>query len=389
MSNHQVSIIKCNDYSKHQVEAAVSALLEYLGGIEKYVKPSQKVLLKPNILSGSPPEKAAATHPEVIRALIRQVKKAGGIPLVGDSPGFEAPRRAAQGSGILKVVEEEGATLVGFNQGKEVSFKEGIACKKMTIVIDVLSADVIVNVAKLKSHGYSGITAAVKNTFGCMPGLVKSQFHLKYPLKNDFDMMLLDVFRMVKPTLNIVDAVVAQEGEGGPITGAPRAMNLMIAGEDGVAVDSICAVLTGKQPRDFNFLKLAAQHQIGETDLNKIEILGEKLEANIAKDFNHIQILKDEMLPGWIPASIITMARRMMLDRPRLIRKKCTKCGVCCKVCAAKAITLIGGRPKFNYNKCIGCFCCQEMCKFGAINIKKSLLAKIVFKISSIFSKFP
>ena len=110
MPQSKVSIIKCQDYTQTQVETAVSALLDHLGGIAKFVKPTQKVLIKPNLLTGSPPEKAAATHPEIVRAVIKLVKKAGGIPLVGDSPGFETPRHAAEGSGILKVVEEEGAT---------------------------------------------------------------------------------------------------------------------------------------------------------------------------------------------------------------------------------------------------------------------------------------
>ncbi|MBU0687263.1 MAG: DUF362 domain-containing protein [Candidatus Margulisbacteria bacterium] len=387
MNKTAISLVQCKDYSPEKVEAALWQALGQLGGIAAFVKPSQKVLIKPNILTAAPPEKASVTHPQIIRALIRMVKKAGGEAWVGDSPGFESPKRAAEGSGILKVSQEEGAQFVDFNRGREVEFKDGFICKNVMLVNEALDADVIINVAKLKSHVYSGITAAVKNIFGCIPGIIKSQFHLKYPHKDDFNLMLLDLVRIVKPTLNIVDAILAMEGEGGPSNGAPLKMGLLVAGRDAVAVDSVCASLVGKKPLDFDFLKQAADKNVGETNLANIEVLGEMLASNIHHDFKHISVLRDEMLPGWIPKKFIPFMRRFFLDRPVLKKSKCTQCGACFKVCAAKAITLIGGRPTFDYGKCIGCYCCQEMCNFGAITIKKSLLARIFLKIGSLLSR--
>ncbi|MFA4858790.1 MAG: DUF362 domain-containing protein, partial [Candidatus Margulisiibacteriota bacterium] len=252
-----VGLVKCQNYAPEAVSAAISQAIDFLGGIEKFVKPGQKVLIKPNILNSSPPAKGITTHPEIIRALIRLVLRAGGIPYVGDSPGLGSARKGAEGCGILKVVWEEGAHFIDFHHAAhigEINFSSGRVLKQVQFVKAVLEMDVVINAAKLKTHGFTGITAAVKNLFGCLPGLLKSQCHVRFARKEDFDLMLLDILQLVKPALNIVDAVVAMEGEGGPVTGALRPMNIIVAGVDAVAVDSVCAVLTGKQPHDFGFL---------------------------------------------------------------------------------------------------------------------------------------
>jgi ferredoxin len=162
-------------------------------------------------------------------------------------------------------------------------------------------------------------------------------------------------------------------------------MNLIVAGGDAVAVDAVCAALTGKQPLDFNFLKMAAQQKVGETNLSNIEVVGEEITRWIFREFKHVSIQKDAMLPAWLPAFLTAWMRSLLLDRPALRRRKCRRCGVCAKICAARAITLSKGRPVFNYNKCIGCYCCQEMCNFAAIKIRKSFLARVIFKISALF----
>jgi ferredoxin len=164
-------------------------------------------------------------------------------------------------------------------------------------------------------------------------------------------------------------------------------MNLIVAGADAVAVDSVCAALTGKSPRDFGFLRVAAEKEIGETNLEKIKILGEPLDVNIQHNFKHIEILHSGMLPNWVPNFIGAMLSRYLVDRPSLIKSRCKKCGACKKVCAAGAITLVNGRPHFNYAKCISCFCCQEMCKYAALKIRKSFLARMIFKLSSLINK--
>jgi ferredoxin len=192
--------------------------------------------------------------------------------------------------------------------------------------------------------------------------------------------MLLDLLRIIKPTLNIVDAVMAMDGEGGPTTGNLRNLGLLVFGTDAVAVDATCALLTGKQPQDFSFLRLAAENKVGEPDPTKIDIVGARLENSICHDFKHIEISREQMLPGWIPAFIVNYARKLLLDRPVLQRENCKKCGACSTICAAKAIKPVNGYPTFNYAKCIRCFCCQEMCKYKALKIKRSFLARILLR---------
>ncbi|MDI6731148.1 MAG: DUF362 domain-containing protein, partial [Candidatus Margulisbacteria bacterium] len=305
----KVSLIKCSSYDQSEVDSAIQQTLAAMGGLESFVKLGQKVLIKPNLLMSAEPDKGITTHPTIVKSVIKAVKQLGAIPLVGDSPGFELSKRAVEKCGFLQVINEEQAIFCDFGQGKEVEFKEGFVCKKIFLAKELLGCDVIINLAKLKTHGFIGITAAVKNLFGCIPGLLKSQLHLRYPNKNDFDLMLLDLLRIIKPAINIVDAVVVMEGEGGPTTGNLRKMNLIACGTDAVAVDAVCALLTGKQPQDFNFLRLAGTKNVGETDQSKIEIIGENIQNNICHDFKHIEIQREQMIPRWIPQCIINYAR--------------------------------------------------------------------------------
>ncbi|MFA5839041.1 MAG: DUF362 domain-containing protein [Candidatus Margulisiibacteriota bacterium] len=371
-----VSLTKCTSYDQAEVDLAIQKSFSAISGLANYIKPGQRVLIKPNMLMGLSAEKGATTHPSTLRAVIKAVKALGAIPIVGDSPGFESFKRVAEKCGIMAVINAEQVSFSEFNQAKEIEFKEGFVCRRLSLVKDVFDVDCIINLAKLKSHGFTGITAAVKNLFGCIHGLTKSQFHVRYPNKNDFDLMMLDLLRIIKPSINIVDAVVAMEGEGGPSTGSLRKMGLILCGTDAVAVDSVCAALTGKQPLDFNFLRLAFEKNIGQTDLAKIEIIGEKLADYVCTDFKHIKTNRSQMIPPWVPKFIVEFVRGLLLDRPVVQKDKCIKCGACSTVCASKAITPKNGTPQFNYSKCIRCFCCQEMCKYKAIKVKRSILSR-------------
>jgi uncharacterized protein (DUF362 family) len=110
----QVTVERVAGYQRDRVREGVARLLEPLGGMERFVKPGERVLLKPNLLSAKPPEAAVTTHPEVLRAVIESVQKAGGVALVGDSPGIGKPRRVAERAGLLEVIEATGAEFVPF-----------------------------------------------------------------------------------------------------------------------------------------------------------------------------------------------------------------------------------------------------------------------------------
>lgn len=345
-----VSIVECLNYNQENLFSSIQKSLDKIGGLPSFVKPNQKVLLKVNMLAAHHPDKAVTTHPEFVRAVIKLVKEAGGIPSVGDSPGFDNPKKAAKACGYLKICEEEGVPFVYFKESVEVKNPNGRRFKSFQIAKPIADADVIINLPKLKTHGLTGITCAVKNLFGCIPGLLKAEYHVKVPTKNDFNQMLLDLLEVVKPALSIVDAVVAMEGGGGPAAGVPKQIGLIAASADAIELDK--ALIEELKKTDFKFI------------------------ISTPNDFS--------MAPSFIG----NFARSVLAEKPVVDKKKCTGCKICGKVCMSKAISYSEagkpetkrlGFPVFDYNKCIRCFCCAEMCPEHAVDVKRNWMAKILF----------
>ena len=168
---HTVVIEKVDSYSPALVQAGLLRLLEPLGGMDAFVKPGERVLIKPNMLSAKPLEAAVTTHPALLQAVIGQVQQAGGIALVGDSPGFGTLRAVAKRSGMLPVIEACGAELVEFAAVREVI--TGGKFKRFEIAAPYLDADRIINLPKLKTHEMMTLTCGVKNLFGILVGAAK------------------------------------------------------------------------------------------------------------------------------------------------------------------------------------------------------------------------
>ena len=175
---HPVSIRAATDYQPDSMLQHLRLLLEPLGGMQAYVKPGQKVLLKPNMLAGKPPEQAVTTHPELVRGVIRLVQEAGGVVLVGDSPGFGRPEQVVRKCGIWDVIQETDVGFAPFAESVNVSTKSG-TFQHLELAQDILDADVIINLPKLKTHQMMGMTCGVKNLFGAVVGMRKPRLHLQ------------------------------------------------------------------------------------------------------------------------------------------------------------------------------------------------------------------
>ncbi|MEI6876848.1 MAG: DUF362 domain-containing protein, partial [Spirochaetota bacterium] len=186
----QVSIVRCSDYETAAVDAAVKKACDDAGFPDAAGK---TVLFKPNILMGAEPEKAVSTHPAVLRAAIRYAKSRGASRVwVGESPGFQVGTAAFRKSGLLAVAEEEGAEWVDFSDAVQVDNPEGKVVKNFTIARAAMEADILVSLCKLKTHTLMYYTGAMKNLFGCVPGLQKPQFHMRFPERLRFGQMLLN-----------------------------------------------------------------------------------------------------------------------------------------------------------------------------------------------------
>ena len=369
----RVSLAACNEYELHAVIASLQKILGPLGGIGRFVKPGSRALLKPNMLTALPPEKAATTHPCLVEAIAYLVREAGGIPLVGDSPGVQSFEKVAKTSGISSI----GIPLTDFKDTCDVSFPNGVLCRKFTIAQAVRDADVIINLPKLKTHGQMIMTGAVKNMFGCVPGLRKAQFHLRMQEKDHFALMLLDLYSYIKPALSIIDGIVGMEGNG-PGGGTPRPMGFLAGSTDAVALDTVCADIIGVKHNDIPYLKAAKKLNIGSWSHDHIEQVGDKADSFKQKDFKLPQVLHTMDFSVPIPQWIL---KKFLTSKPVIDRAICKKCHECVKICPSEPKALKARKedvPTFNYNHCIRCFCCQEICPYSAITIKSSFFSRFI-----------
>jgi uncharacterized protein (DUF362 family)/Pyruvate/2-oxoacid:ferredoxin oxidoreductase delta subunit len=367
-----VSVVRCAQYDRVTTGAAVAEAVGLLGGIRAFIRPGDRVLLKPNLLKARPPEDAVTTHPEIVRAVIRLVREADGIPLVGDSPGIGDLSSVSERTGILGVVKEEGAAFADFDTA--VAVKNGGRFQRLEIARAAVEADAIINLPKLKTHGMTVMTGAVKNLFGCVPGKRKVQWHFNTGVDHRaFARLLVELSAAVKPRLTIMDAVVAMEGNG-PGSGDPRTVGLLLAGRDPVAVDVIAADIVGLQPAQLPVIRAAMDAGIGEARPDRIRVLGELLDAVRVRNFivpprEHTEW----QLPEW--------SRRLLKDalttRPVIDHGVCIQCGMCQKDCPRQAIAEQDGHLVIDHRNCIRCFCCQEFCPQGAITVGKGWLLRL------------
>lgn len=364
----KVAILRCEDYKSSNVCEAVKKATDLIGGIGSFVKPGMKVLLKPNLLSPRPPEDAVTTHPEVVRAVARLVKSAGGVVSLGDAPGGYGKNidEILEISGIGKIAVEEGIRIKKFTAPR---FVEGFP-----IARDYFESDLVISIPKFKTHMITVITAAVKNTFGMVVGPHKAECHSRAPKEKDFAPMIAKVYSIAKPHLTVLDGITGMEGDG-PSAGTARKMNLIMAGADAVAIDACVAKIIGLEPHKVLVTKEAAIMGLGESDLAKIEVAGGRVEDFISKDFK---------LPGttpmkFIPGGIIGALSALIKFKPYIDSGLCKRCNLCKLSCPVDCITITKEYCKIDYKKCVKCLCCHEVCPYNAVCIKRNFLTRMMW----------
>ena len=383
----RVALVRCDGYDDAAVLEATSRGLALLGGPGRFVHSGEQILLKPNLLAASTPEGQVCPHPTVFRAVATLLAGAGAHLSWGDSPGFGRAAGVARKAGLVAVAEELGIPEADFATSRVVSFPEGHLIKQFTVAAGVLDADGIVSICKLKTHGLTRMTGAVKNTFGCIPGLLKSEFHVRMGTSERLAQAIVDLNRLLRPRLYAMDAIVAMQGNG-PRGGDPRPMHALLFSDDPVALDSVACRMIDLDAALVPTVTFGQEFGLGNA--SDIEILGDPLDSFIDRGF--VVNRKPRSTTGQINAvtgSLSRFLRNRLVPRPAIDPDLCTACGTCVAVCpvSPKAVEFASPAahaqrrpPVHDYDLCIRCYCCQELCPERAIAITQPLLGRIIHR---------
>lgn len=241
-----VSLTRAQSYDQADLRQALIEVLEPLGGMGAFVKPGNRVLLKPNLLTASRPTQECTTRPELVYAVAQLVQEAGGLPFLGDSPAFGSARGVAEANGLLPLAQELGLPIVELHGHRYAT--DSAEFDSLRLSKEVMEADVVINLPKVKSHVQLTLTLGVKNLFGCVPGKMKAWWHMEAGKDvQRFGTMLVETARLIAPELTILDGIIGHEGNG-PSGGEPRPLGILAAGPDVFALDRAMVEILGIDP---------------------------------------------------------------------------------------------------------------------------------------------
>ncbi len=377
-----VSIVPCADYNPDTVTEALDALLDSFDALD-WIQPGMKIAVKTNLVTALRPEAAGTTHPTLLAALTRQLRRRGAEVILGDSPG--GPYTSAWLSHVyhtagMQAVQEAGGILNRDFSQAQASFPQAYRAKSFQYTAYLDQADAIINVCKLKSHGMMGMSAAVKNMFGAVPGTLKPEYHFQYPTPQDFAHMLIDLNEYFKPRLCIADAVIGMEGNG-PTKGTPRLIGALAASFSPYLLDLAAAKIIGLTMRDVPTLDAAYQRELAPADADELSISGD-LSRFIVADYDRIlnrnSLLFRDDHSGLFGKVYSWAAQAVLASTPSPVPSMCTGCGKCAEICPAHAIEMKSRLPHIRRKTCIRCFCCQEFCPAGAMVVNRTSIAKLL-----------
>lgn len=373
MDKAVVALKACRSYERSGVEQAVDALFALCGGIETIIRPGQRVLLKLNLLMKRRPEQATTTHPEVARAIVRAVQRAGGIPILADSPGGPYTKGALAGvyetCGMKAVAQETGCLLNDDFSTTHRYLADGRAARQLDLIGVLDRVDAVITVGKLKTHGLTTMTGCVKNLYGTVPGTTKVEYHARYQDVGLFSDMLVDICTCVKPCFAILDAIEGMEGEG-PSGGRPRTIGALLAGRNPHAVDAAGAHLIGLRAQQVTTLEAAMRRGL----LPAYEMAGDPIGPLIVQDYDIPMGLRRG---SWV--RLMNRLPQPFRPRPVFMHRKCDGCRTCERACPAQAIHMDANRrPHADLSKCIRCYCCQELCPKTDIELKRSPIFRLL-----------
>jgi len=376
-----VSLVRCASYAEDEVSRSLRRMLGVLGctGADFAGK---RICLKPNLVMAKKPDAAATTHPVVLSALAKLLLELGASGIVvADSPG--GPYAAVSVNVVYRVCGLEslsaipGVRLNDTYTFREVTLPAGRTLKSCSFLDAVLDCDMLINVCKLKTHGLTGLSCAVKNLFGIVPGVEKFAMHATYPKIEDFSDMLVDITefaRTGREYMAVCDGILGMEGNG-PTHGSPVEAGVLMAARSPYALDVLAEHIIGCGMPVVHLDK-AAERGLVCRDWQEITVVGDEVPGYhfTPPEASAGRFLKN--LSGFMGGRLA----EAFAAKPRIDTKTCVGCGVCERSCPAHAIrtedTGNGKRAVIAYSGCIKCYCCQELCPHGAVRIGKNPLIR-------------
>ena len=377
----KVSLQRCDEYDCPTIKNKVAESFSHIGFDPSALRGKQ-VAVKPNLLTASHVDRAVVTHPEMFRAVVQLVKEHGGTPVLVESPAVLPLHKVMKKAGYDLIASQEECRVADARKTATLHYAGGERYKSFEIISDLFGVDFVFNLPKFKTHHLTYITGAVKNLFGFISGLDKSQWHLRARSKVEFAGFLLDLygallngFEKPKTFVHITDAIVGMEGQGPGPSGRPKKIGAILTSDDAVASDSIAAKLVGFDAVEVDTITQGERRRLGVASLDRIEVHGASLDDFRVTGFTSTRSTIRSNLASW-PMKL-PFIRDLFVEKPVLSTEKCNFCGQCQVICPAGAISRSGGTGKmllYDYEKCIRCYCCMEICPEAAIELRRGPL---------------
>ena len=383
----KLAFAPCADYAPQNLRPALEHVLhpqiEAAGGVS-----GKSVMLKPNLLAWRKENDPQAVHPRFIVETAKAFLDAGASRVaILENPAVQTAPQVLRAMGIADELRSLGVTSANFSNYRKQPPLDAVCFHNLEIADEFREYDFVADLAKAKTHGMMTLTFCVKNLFGLVNGGDRLAWHLAVGRDYDkFADMLLDLYLVVRPAFNLLDAVTCMEGNG-PGAGTPADRRFVAGGTDALALDFVAAKVLGVEPDELHLIRrakarglLPAPGSIGVLDDLPV---CEPLALPDRPVLDMAQMHLGVGIPKWAQKPL----RKALVVNPKLDPKKCVGCGVCVKMCPPKSLKLVDGRPSFDLPHCIRCFCCQEHCPKGAIEPKMTRTMRILKAVDRMFRR--